>query len=166
MFLLLFIPTTPDLTFFSGYFILCKVFKRGTAAQGPHLHGCSWSGPDTCPLHQQNSSAPCPGTCSKTTPQLQPVTSKIPPKASRMNSQSDSYHPQALTGRNRNDRRTDHVAETQVSLCSFWSWDQCKAVQWATGKAVNAEGTVAKQKQSFETLKFQGNVDCVQAIPV
>lgn len=65
--------------------------------------------------------APCPGTCSKTTSQLQPVTSKRPSKASWVNSQSDSYNPQALA--NRNDRRTDQIAQTQVSLCSSASWD-------------------------------------------
>lgn len=127
--------------------MLCKVSKLGTLAQGTHLHGCPWSGPDTCPLLQQNSVTPHPGTCCKI-PQLQAVTSKRPPKASQVNSQNASYNPQALT--NRNDRRMDQRAQTQVSLCSFWNWEY-QAAQWASGKAVNAEGAVPKQKQCPKT---------------
>lgn len=127
--------------------MLCKVSKLGTLAHGTHLHGCPWSGPDTCPLLQQNSVTWHPGTCCKI-PQLQAVTSKRPPKASQVNSQNGSYNPQALT--NRNDRRTDQRAQTQVSLCSFWSWEY-QAAQWASGNAVNAEGAVPEQKQCPET---------------
>lgn len=32
--------------------------------------------------------------------------------------------------------------------------------QHSSGKAVNVEGVVAKQKKSLETLTFQGNMDC------
>lgn len=101
-------------------------FQAGDSSATPTpallLLVCPWPGP----LCHQNSFAPCPGTCSKMTPQLQPVTSKRPPNASQVNSQSDSYNPQALTDSKRNNR-TDQISQTQVSPCSFRSRDWYKA---------------------------------------